>query len=441
MGRRQRFMSRFQRLALGTAVLVSAVVAVSLISSFLAPSAPEHPTGETTKISGQFSYGFDFAQSGPYAAAGPGANAAASARHVISSMPGIVEDIPIMGWGMPDPEPAPGRFDLSAIAKRVRLVISTGGVPVVTLCVAPDWMTPGFLEPPTPAHYQDFATLAAKIARSFPRVRYFVVWNEFKGFWNKAASRWNIQGYTTMYNDVYRAIKRVRPAAQVGGPYAVTPPLAGPGPGNLPSTPHGPWGYLFQGTLDAIRYWLTHKVGADFIALDGRDFPGAHLITSPLIATEKYAALDAWVKRITSLPIWWMESHIQPANSGWSESRAAAIRVAALIQMAASGARVGMQWQPQQGGGVPDEGVWTATDFPGGGRPTALGRILPGVQSVLRHKVTIVAGQAPGVLVASGPGGAIAVNTTAGSARARVDGATILLRPGQVRVSRGGRGS
>ena len=386
----------------------------------------------------RFSYGFDFAEQGPYTSTGPNAAAVASARRVLSSIPGMYEATPIMYWGLPDPEPAPGRFDLSAIAGRVRLITSTGGIPVVTLCGAPGWMKNGTgpTVAPTPEHYQDFATLAAKIARAFPEVKYFVVWNEFKGFWSRADNNWDIKGYTAMYNDVYRAIKRVRPDAWVGGPYAPTSPLAAPGHWNLPSTPHGPWGYLDQRALDAIRYWLANKAGANFLAVDGRDFPQTGSIASPLAATEKYAATTVWLRQQSRLPIWWMESHIQPSGSGWSDNQAAAIRVAALVQMASSGARVGMQWQPEHEATSDDDaGLWTSTSSPGGGQPTVLARILPGVLEVLGREVHIIPGQPSGVLVASGPGGTIALNTTTAAATAVVNGRRVLLGPGQVRVS------
>jgi len=83
---------------------------------------------------------------------------------------------------------------------------------------------------------------------------------------------------------------------------------------------------------------------------------------------------------------------------------------------------------------VPDEGLWTSTGNPRGGRPTVLAQILPAVLTVLRHPVTVVS-QRPGVLIASGRGGTIAINTSAASATAKVNGISVSLGPGQVRVT------
>ena len=403
-------------------------------------AVPADPRGPVTPASARFSYGFDFAEQGPYP--GWGSNSAASsARGVLSAIPGMLEVSPIMNWGLPVPEPSPGTFNLSGIAERIRLITSTGGTPVITLCGAPPWMTNGGpIAAPTPAHFHDFAVLAAKIAKSFPRVKYFVVWNEFKGFWSNATSHWEYREYTLMYNDVYTAIKRVRPHALVGGPYAPTPPSARPQPGNLPSTPHGAWGYASQQVLDAINYWLANKVGADFLAVDGADYPQNGPITDPLTATEKFTALDRWLRQRTALPIWWMESPVQPPNSDWSTTQAAAVRVAALIRMASSGARAGLQWQPQWGEGIPDEGLWSATQYSSGGQPTLLAHLLPRVLAVLRYPTTLVYGQPPGVLVAKSQGGTIVVNTTSAGANAVVRGTSVTgtsstLAPGQVIVT------
>jgi len=181
-----------------------------------------------------------------------------------------------------------------------------------------------------------------------------------------------------MYNDVYKAIKAVRPDAMVGGPYATMSSYTSPHPYTSDSTLHGNWGYIDANAQDALTYWLTHNAGADFIAVDGKteiaaaDSAG---ITDPLTASEKYAAVDEWIRARSSLPIWWMESHIQP-DSGWTDQQAAAARIATLMFMNSSGASVGMQWQPQEQIGWADEGLWTSTKISGGGKPTTLANVL-----------------------------------------------------------------
>ncbi len=423
-----------------------------------APAGPVASSASKTPSSGQpaasassvptplgagFRYGYDLSHQAPDQAADDPA-AAASARQVMASLPGTLDDVALMGWGEANPEPSPGVYDFTSLAKRVDMVLASGGTPVITLCGAPDWMKGGVAGTtdwsqldvaPLPSHYQDFAALAAEVAAAFPQVRYFVVWNELKGFWNAATGSWDAAGYTAMYNDVYQAIKQVRPDAQVGGPYAPLPTLAGPGPGTDASTPAGSWGTVSQPTLDAVSYWLAHAVGADFLAVDGRLVTASDaLVGSPLQSVGKYAALDAWLRARTSLPIWWMESHIEPDASGWSDQQAAAVRVAALAEMAASGASVGLQWQPQQEIGWPDLGLWTSTLSPGGGQPTALVPDLQAALPVLAGGVSLVPDEPPGVLVATGPAGTVAVDTNAAPAVAYTSSGLLPLGAGQVAV-------
>jgi hypothetical protein len=376
-----------------------------------------------------FSYGYDLNQLGPFAAQ-PGVQ---SASKVAASISGAYQDIPIMGWGVDNPEPSPGVYDFSQIARRLALVQSTGGIPVITLSASPDWMKggkPGITDwgqinvAPTPQHYQDFANLCAAIAKAFPQVKYFVVWKELEGFWDFATQSWNAAEYTTLYNDVYRSIKAVRPDAMVGGPYAVMTSWSSPNKASprvaIGDSPIGPWGTLDQTTLNAISYWLEHSVGADFVAVDGPAFTkDAGLITDPLTSTGKYAAVDQWLAEHTSLPIVWMESHLLPNPSAWSDQQQAAIRIAALLQMASSGASLGMQWDPTQVPGW-DEGLWTATNSVDGGQPTVLGLVLPSVLAVLTAPVALVAGEPAGALVASGADGTVTVKLSNTSASVTV---------------------
>ena len=367
-----------------------------------------------------FSYGFDLAYSVPTWTNLPTVQSTIQAAR---TGPGTFVDVPIMGWGPGNPEPSPGVYDFSGIAKQLAFVQATGDIPFITLCAAPDWMKGGqagttdwsqINVAPVPQHYQDFATLSAAVARAFPQVKHFVVWNEMKGFVNPVTGT-DSADYTAMYNDVYRAVKSVRPDALVGGPYVSVRSLAGPPSPPAPS-PSGPWGHVVPDSLAAISYWLTHNVGADFIAVDGRAYTNdAGLTTDPLTSTGKYAAVDRWLASQTSLPIVWMESHLLPDPTVATVAQQAALRVAALLQMASSGASIGMQWNPVD---QPtwDEGVWSSPWLPAGGRATILGQELPGVLAVLAGPVSLVPGEPAGTLVATGPDGTVTVTVSGSSA-------------------------
>ena len=395
-------------------------------------------SGAGAGAGGAFTYGFDLSTQAPTDSGGNDPAAVTSARSVLSGFAGSYVDQSIWGFGADtSPEPTPGNFDMSAIAGRLHLIESAGGIPVITLVSAPNWMKDQsagssglFRQPPSPDHYADFATLCAHVAASFPEVKYFVVWSELRGFYQAQSKSWDGAAYTAMYNDVYTAIKAVRPDARVGGPYANLASVATPVNG-VASSLHGPWGYLDQTMVDALSYWLAHRVGADFVAVDGSTEiakSDSADLTDAVTASEKYAAVDQWIRSQTDLPIWWMESHIQP-TSGWTEQQAAAARVATLVLMAASGARVGMQWQPQQQASWPDEGLWTSTLQPGGGRPTVLAGILPHVLPVLKDPVTIADGGPPGVLMATTASHSIAINTTGATVRVHQGDASVTLAP------------
>jgi hypothetical protein len=421
---------------IGTAFL--AMVAVSVSSCGAAT-----PLKTNASLSHAFTYGFDFSIQAPDHLQQNDPAAVTAALGVLHRFSGSVMDQWIWGAGATsDPEPSPGNYDMSSIAARLSLIEAAGGIPVITLCCAPTWMKETsvtgpalFNAAPAPDHYRDFAALAAHVAQAFPNVHYFVVWSEVRGFRNTTTSTWDYRGYTTMYNDVFRAIKRVRSDAFVGGPYAVFPGYSQPYNG-IVSAVHGPWGYVDQGMLETVQYWLRNKAGADFIALDGptevaREDDAA--LNDPLTASELYAAIDHWVEAQTPrpLPIWWMESHIQP-TMGWTLQQATAARIATIALMAVSGASVGMQWQPQQQSGWPDEPLWTSTRQAGGGQPTALALQLPVVLAILSRPIRTIPGQHRGVLVVTGAAGTIIVNTTDAAAVVTMADRPVGLAGGEV---------
>ena len=301
----------------------------------------------------------------------------------------------IMGWGASDPEPKPGVYNWSSLDQRVALMRSTKAQMVLTICCAPGWMRPAgysadwtYLEvAPDPSYVQDYANLAKLVALRYPDVKYFQVWNELKGMWSTSPgatpgvshlNRWDYERYTTLYNAVYDAIKRVRPDALIGGPYVVMDSdgnradMSNPGPSYS-------WGTLDQRPLDVITYWLAHKHGADFLAVDGTSAnkDGVWKVDE-FASAQKFVDVYNWLrmqpKGGATLPVWWAEWYAgNPSTAPKSLTYSNALMASDEIYTAMSGAAVLLTWQPQgdaQGYSYP-EGIWTDTRVVGGGQPTA----------------------------------------------------------------------
>ncbi|CAL9625021.1 hypothetical protein SUDANB105_05933 [Streptomyces sp. enrichment culture] len=301
---------------------------------------------------------------------------------------GLPQNQHIMGWGADNPEPVKGRYDFDALDLRVDFMRASGATPVITLCCAPDWMKGGeagadrtdwsqaALETaPEPGHYDDFAALAATVAKRYPDVRHFIVWNEFKGFWNDAEHRWDHEGYTRMYNLVYKALKAVDEDIMVGGPYLVMDSLD-PRQQHASTGLRGPWGAVDQRVLDAFDYWNRHKAGADFVVVDGSSYTrDDELLPDEFTATDKFTAVGEWVRGRTGgeLPLWWAEYYVEPADGnddrhGWSETRRVAVQAAGMIAMVRGGASSGFYWNPEAERGPECPGcLWTPTGTASGG--------------------------------------------------------------------------
>lgn len=222
---------------------------------------------------------------------------------------------PIMGWGADNPEPSPGVYNWESLDRRMRLIESMRAIPVITLCAAPDWMKGGeagktnwsrIEAAPVPEHFGDFAVLAKKVAQRYPKVRYFQVWNEFKGFWDAPNNNWNYIQYTDLYNQIYDALKSVSPAIKVGGPYLVVE-----GTGMNPDKWYGAQP-ITKRNMRVIDYWLAHKHGADFLVLDrsitdSNHDPGRHTEAEAMAQTRLFGEIVRQLRAKTDLPIWWAE--------------------------------------------------------------------------------------------------------------------------------------
>jgi hypothetical protein len=344
-------------------------------------------------------------------------SAVGRARSFLRAHP-MDENQSIMGWGVGNPEPSPGVYDWSGLDRRLAEVAATGGTPVVTLAGAPDWMAghpagetdwARLGEAPTPAHYEDFAHLAAAVARRYPQVHHFQVWNELDGFWDATTRTWDIAAYTRMYDDVYRAVKAVDPDDEVGGPYVVMDSFAraAQAPGSVIS---GPWGAVDPRATSALLWWLDHCVGADFVAVDADSAPtyGAPAGAVPPEAgadrgrsstgtpsavadTAKFAAVDDWLRSRTHLPIWWSEFYVQPTGSRWDPAQQAAVLTVAMARMASSGASVALLWGAEADGQGPVLGyLWSSCTTAAGGRPSPLAASIASFDASRRRRRPIL---------------------------------------------------
>ncbi|MZD05686.1 xylan 1,4-beta-xylosidase [Streptomyces sp. SID5785] len=401
--------------------------------------------GEPSKQRGpEVGWGFTHTQFS--ADEGP-AEATARAEKLLGAHP-MPQNQHIMGWGADNPEPVEGRYDFEAMDRRIDFVRASGGTPVVTLCCAPDWMKGGrsgvdstdwskasLEKAPDPEHFQDFADLAVTVAKRYPDVRHFIVWNEFKGFWNDGESRWDYEGYTKLYNLVYKALKKVDKDIMVGGPYLVMDSLDPKQTEGTSDEVKGAWGRMDQRIVDAFDYWNAHRAGADFVVVDGSSYTNDdELLPDEFGATDKLTAVSRWIERQTDgLPLWWAEYYVEPADSkderqGWSEPHRVAVQAAGLIALARGGATSGFYWNPEDEKGASCAGcLWRPTDRASGGAALPMFGLVsrfdeefgPGTTY---EKVDVAPDDRPNVRVLADDKAVLVVNTLNRAIDAKIDG-------------------
>ncbi|HEV2378105.1 MAG TPA: Ig-like domain repeat protein, partial [Streptosporangiaceae bacterium] len=377
---------------------------------------------------------------------GGNATAVAGARSLLTKAV-TYQNVFIYGWGSTNPEPSPGNFNWTSLDQRLAMIQSMGATPIITLCCAPDWMTDvgtdtsnycnGFYIgclPPAPPHYADFADLVRQIALRYPYVKYYVVWNEMKGFFQPDANQWDIVSYTDFYNTVYDTLKAVDPSIQVGGPYLV---IEGTG------TNTGPWftwSPVTQRNLHVLQYFLQQAHGADFVSLDRnvKDYHDPRIYTEAqkLALTHTFGDVVTQVRSITNAPIWYSEPHFAGQQGGGLLFQGAG-NASILLHEAETGAALSLNWEPEpQSNGVIDDNLFTSTLQAGGGQP------YPTYYSYLAFHDYFPPGTAlyqatsssPGVEVLASATNTLLINKTPSSLAVAVNGATITLGGYEVRI-------
>ncbi|TMR94093.1 xylan 1,4-beta-xylosidase [Nonomuraea basaltis] len=350
----------------------------------------------------------------------------------------------IMGFGAFNPQPTRQDYAWEDLDSRTNFMKQSGGTQIITLCCAPDWMKGGpegmtspegwkehLEDAPYPQHFDDYAKLAATVAKRYSDVDYFLVWNEFKGFWKDHSKPADYKGYTQLYNKVYDAVKAVRPDAKIGGPY-----LGFDSNKSGDSELRGDWGVVNQNVLDAFNYWYENKKGADFIVVDGASPTDAHeLLPDEFGALSKFSAVTEWLREKTDdMPVWWSEWYIEPEDgTKWPENKRLAVQAASMMEFAKSGAATALYWNPQAKSGACRACMWdpkTGAQRPTGKLVSSFAKWFPA-----GAEVQDVASSDPKVRVLAQPDRLLLVNTTDAQVTTTVDGTEYALKPYEIKWS------
>jgi len=285
----------------------------------------------------------------------------------------------IMGWGVGDPQPLEGgAYSWSNLDARIDLIttMSPHSVPIITFCTAPGWMKTGtqpgnewdMYQRVADEHVTDFANLCAAVALRYPQVQYFQVWNEMKGY-SAGDGR-----YTTMYNAVYDAVKAVRPAAKLGGPYV---PIQGDGAITIGRSGTDTYSPIRSQDWTAINYWLANKHGADFICfdywlIDWHD-TNSYTEAEKMLLTHFFGDVVAQIRaKDANLPIWISEFYggmVGHRVTGDPLSVfTAANHASCYYHSLINGADLALVWDPMEGEIA--NPLFTNTSDSTGGQPT-----------------------------------------------------------------------
>ena len=336
----------------------------------------------------------------------------------------------IIGFGASnlwdDPSKAVEDWNWSALDRRVQLMRDTNSIPIITLCCGPTWMvdpdwSPGkyngsntdwgqLEEAPLDIYESDFAYMVQQIVErydgvntdengvAFPEIKYFQVWNEMKGLWDRDANTWNITKYNRMYGLIYDTIKAVRSDAQIGGPYIRFSKYLYPTGVKISTVKDSDaYGTVDNRDLTTISDWLTWlndnrdgegNLKAQFVTVDGsittKDITDGSFPTDIWNATKFYSDINSWLNDEmtsiigTQIPIWWAEDYVGKVNGDSTLITSTTYQPSALATMlrrhALNGTSVSLRWGPEEqvsSVGVAQgnrQNLYSSTEFAGGGQ-------------------------------------------------------------------------
>ncbi len=137
--------------------------------------------------------------------------------------------------------------------------------------------------------------------------------------------------------------------------------------------------------MDSMEYWLEHKVGADFIALDRwlKDWNNKNPMTEDesMQLTWVYKKAIEEIRSKTDLPIWFSEYYTLFDTEGGSPYIAAAMAsiYANMIQAAGSSPITAFLWNPSSGEDGVQHYLFSNTNNQEGGQPTPHYHVYKGI--------------------------------------------------------------
>ncbi len=268
-----------------------------------------------------------------------------------------IQNTHFLGWGVGDINPSEGVYDWGSLDRRVDLMNQIGGPQMMTIGLAPTWIkgTPNafgnngeyFTKRPLSDKHDEFAALALEVAKRYPHIRTFQVWNEMKGYWDESANNWDYADYTNMYNAVYDTLKAYDPTLEVGGLYLV---VEGTGSQSRGYTGRDTFDPIGGRNRQVIDYWLENMSGADFIAVD-RGLIDFHDPNQPDYTVEDRMALTRWFGEITrdlgeltDLPVTWSEYY-----AGGPDEANHTLFALTYKHMIEAGVDRALLWNPNEG--------------------------------------------------------------------------------------------
>lgn len=284
-----------------------------------------------------------------------------------------------MDWGAGNTNPEKDTYNFKYLDSRVQLIRRLDKKVVLTLCRCPAWMRredpkKGADAAPRVDMYSEFAHMAADFIRHYKEKGLDIyavnVWSETRGYWSQELSRWELEDYADLYNEVYDSIKTVNQSVLVGGPFM-----------HIESSPKGRNMAQYNGSISysdrqALTAFINKAKALDFFSIDRNLKENADDTGYSKDEVLKYTAFNGVVhselkgllkEKFPDVPVWVVDNQ---CLKGHYPTDVEAAGLASMYRWhLLGGAAFVDKWQPEDEGDestdteqIAPEGMYTHTD-------------------------------------------------------------------------------